>query len=228
MSAVKVLARDWVLEVSVGGVWTIVKGLNSISFSGTKTNADTTSFDENGWESHLPARRGRSLTVEAFYLEDPSNGARDAGQSAIEQANEGIGHTGFADFRLISPGFVARTFEGSVNVSDSIGGTDDPTSFNFGIDVNGLIGKTVLEPAKLTTLTDDLTASLDPTFDPDTYDYTLAATNAEDEVTFTATADGTVSGAGTIPLAVGPNLIQIYVSEAGKATTVYNILVTRA
>jgi len=228
MSAVKVLARDWVLEISVGETWTIIKGLNSISFSGTKTNADTTSFDENGWESHLPARRGRSLTVEAFYLEDPSNGARDAGQAAVESANEKIGHNGFADFRLISPGFVSRTFEGSVNVNDSIGGTDDPTSFNFEVDVNGLIGKTTLEPAKLTSLSEDLDASLSPTFDPDVFEYTLEATNEEDEVEITTTADGTVTGDGVIPLAVGPNLIQIYVSDTGKATTVYNILITRA
>lgn len=228
MSTVKTLARDWALEVLVGTTWTVIKGLSSLTFSGNKTDADTTSFDEDGWESHIPARRGRSVGVEAFYLEDPVSGAQDAGQKAVEDIAELVGHNAFGTFRLTSPAFIARTFQASAEINETGGGESDPTGFKFGLTVNAKVDKAKLDPAQLTTLTEDLDASLVPAFSASTYEYTLAATNAEDEVTFATTAAGTVTGDGVHQLAIGANMIRIYVSEPGKATTIYKIQVNRA
>lgn len=226
---VKTLARDWALEVMVGSAWTVVKGLSSLTFTGTKSDADTTSFDEDGWESHLVARRGRGVGVESFYLENPTDGTQDAGQKAVEDIGELVGHNAFGTFRLTSPAFVARTFQASVDVTETGGGESDPTGFKFNLNVNGKVDKARLDPATLTSLTEDLAGSLVPAFDADTYEYTLDALNAEDSVEFTATKVGaTITGDGVHQLAIGPNLIRIYVSEAGKATAIYKIQVNRA
>ena len=104
----------------------------------------------------------------------------------------------------------------------------------------------------LTALTENVTANFAPAFAVDTYEYTLDATNAEDEVDITATsanaevieihyAEGAdpadedfeiveaVSGeAETIPLEVGENIIKIVVKRIGSATSTYTITVTRA
>jgi hypothetical protein len=97
--------------------------------------------------------------------------------------------------------------------------------------------------ANLSSLTENLTASFSPTFSPSTYNYSLAATNAEDEVKLTATLSGATilysygevvdkqvaSGVGeTIPLNVGANVITIKVSKPSYDTVIYTITVTRA
>ena len=98
-------------------------------------------------------------------------------------------------------------------------------------------------PANLTSLTEILAADLNPGFDSGTYDYTLAAANAETTVTLTVTLEGATikysygavtnktvaSGAGEeVPLNLGGNEITVDVSKTGMADTTYTITVTRA
>ncbi len=95
----------------------------------------------------------------------------------------------------------------------------------------------------LTTLTENVAASFVPSFAAGTYVYTLAATNAEDSVTLTATLAGAsirytygstvnevvASGSGkAIALSVGANVITIKVLKSGYGPVVYTITVTRA
>mgnify|MGYP001157848879 FL=1 len=71
MAIDRVLARGWKFEINDNGDWKEIGGLNSFAWGGTKTDADTTGFDSQGWSEHLPVQRGRTLTLQGSYLEVP-------------------------------------------------------------------------------------------------------------------------------------------------------------
>lgn len=140
MPAVKVLARGWKLEIDTGTTtptWTQIKGISSFTFSNGKNDADTTDFDSNGNQEHIVASRNRTLSAEGFYLEDAATKTRDVGQQAIEDAGVAIGTASIKKFRLTSPAGIKREFSASVNVGDTGGGNDDPTSWGFELTVSG-------------------------------------------------------------------------------------------
>lgn len=159
MSVTKVLARDWKVELLTEGTmdsittteytpssdaaWSSIGGLTSLTFSSESTEADTTSFDEAGRESHLIVKRGNTLTLEGKYLEDESNGSRDPGQQAVEIAADQIGPSAMRYYRVTSPGGTERVFLGSTKLGDLGGGTDDPTSWGAEVKCSGLICKKV-------------------------------------------------------------------------------------
>lgn len=138
MAAVKVLARGWKVEIQDSLLaWKEVKGINTLTFSGSKNDADTTTFDDNGWLTHLVASRGRTITLGGYYLEDPSTGARDAGQETVDALADSIGTTSLGTFRLTSPYGTVRNLTASANVSDIGGGNDDPTGWSAELTING-------------------------------------------------------------------------------------------
>jgi len=137
MAVTKVLARGWALTVGAGLV--AVGGINSITFSGGKTDAETTTFASAGWAEHIVAERTRSISVEGFFLEDSATGDRDAGQEAIETLNDAVGADSIGEFTLTSPGGTVYSFDGSVEVGDIGGGNNDPTSWSATITVTGEI-----------------------------------------------------------------------------------------
>jgi len=138
MPVQKVLARDWKVEVKDdSSTWQEVGGVVTLGFGGSKTAADTTDFDSDGWEEHLVSRRGRSLTLEGHYLEDPDTGDRDPGQEAIDDLANAMGAEAVGDFKLTSPGGKVMTFSGSVEPADVGGGDADVTSWGATITVDG-------------------------------------------------------------------------------------------
>lgn len=150
MAIVKVLARDWKLELDTdplaatptgAPVWTEVKGLNSLTFSSEKNDADTTTFDNNGFGTHLVASRSYSLEAEGFYLVDPTAGTRDAGQEAVEKYAEKMAAAGLASFQLTDPAGNVKSFSASVNVGEHGGGNDDAASWNCELTVSGQVTK---------------------------------------------------------------------------------------
>jgi len=87
MAVQKILARQWTKKIrtSTGpDVFTDILGINSFTVATSKQDADTTDFDSNGWQEHLPATRGVTISLDGYRMEDPSNGDRDAGQAAVE------------------------------------------------------------------------------------------------------------------------------------------------
>lgn len=97
--------------------------------------------------------------------------------------------------------------------------------------------------AELSSLTENLTASISPALVSGTYEYALAASYAEDQVTLNAALDGAtikysygtttnevvVSGVDkSIPLGIGTTVITISVEKAGFTTKAYTLTVTRA
>lgn len=139
MPAVKVLARGWFLEAQDPDslAWVEVKGINSLTFDGSKNDADTTTFDNEGWNTHLVASRGRTIGLEGFYLEDPVTKGRDPGQELVDSINDQIGYESLGNFRLTSPSGTVRTFVASANVSGIGGGNDDPTGWGVELTVSG-------------------------------------------------------------------------------------------
>lgn len=140
MAIVRVLARDWKLKVDNGtGTFVEVGGINTFGFGGSKTDADTTGFDSDGWSEHLVAGRGRTLTMEGFFLEDPDTGQRDAGQAIIDALANEIGEDAIGSFELTTPGGTTYEFNGSVEPSDVGGGHNDATGWGATITVTGQV-----------------------------------------------------------------------------------------
>ena len=145
MAVVKVLASGWKIEVGDGAateVFVQVKGLNTLTFGASKTDADGTTFDSLGWTEHSVASRSRTLSAEGFFLEDQATKARDPGQTRIEAVGELIGEDSLANFKLTSPAGSIKTFKGSVNVGDVGGGNEDNTTWGFEITVSGKVTTT--------------------------------------------------------------------------------------
>ena len=71
MAAIKVLARGWTVEIDDPddpGNYSEINGLTSLTFDTEKKDADTTSFDDEGFETHVVAARNKKLGLEGFYL----------------------------------------------------------------------------------------------------------------------------------------------------------------
>lgn len=141
MPVVRVLAREWTIQVkNSSSVFVDVGGINTFTFGGGKTDADTTGFDSEGWAEHLVVQRGRTLTIGGFFLED-SVGARDPGQAVIDGLASKIGAEAIGDFKLTTPGGKVWEFSGSVEPADVGGGTNDVTSWGATITVTGQVSK---------------------------------------------------------------------------------------
>jgi hypothetical protein len=135
MPKTKVLARNWIIEVGIPPVapateptWTKVGGVNTFTISHDKEDADTTDFDDQGYNSHIVASRSNEITFEGFYIEDEL-GARDAGQQLVEDHAEEIGPESIKPLRLTSPGGKVRQWDGSFVTGDVGGGNNDATSW---------------------------------------------------------------------------------------------------
>ncbi len=143
MTVTKYLARDCLFEVNNGTSgspdWLEVKGLNTWSRTTTKNDADTTTFDEDGRMSHLPASRGDGFGLQGLALEDPDTGAKDPGQEACEAWAKKIGTDGIQQFRVTTPGGFVMTFDASADVKVTGGGKDDPTGWTCDMVVTGAI-----------------------------------------------------------------------------------------
>lgn len=146
MAKMKVLARNWLIELNTDplattptgtAVWTKVGGINTFTLSNDKEDSDTTDFDSEGYAEHLVAGRSNEISFEGFFLEDPANGARDAGQEAVEKYAELVGAEAMGQLRITSPGGKVKTYNGSFAVGDVGGGNNDPTSWGATYTVSG-------------------------------------------------------------------------------------------
>jgi hypothetical protein len=148
MAATKFLARDLTIAISTApGVdtikgtaddtWTNIGGLNTLTHAPSLARADTTSFDSNGRDEHLPASRGETWTLAGFALEDVATGDRDAGQEAVEALGRLVGPAGLGYFKVTSPGGNIIIFQGSAEVTLMGGGTNDAAAWQATVTVNG-------------------------------------------------------------------------------------------
>jgi hypothetical protein len=134
----KILARDFVFELSTDGgtTWLPIGGIETWSPSSDITRTDDTDFDSDGWAEHKVVARGRSLTLEGFYKEDPSGASgtplgadQDPGQAALIDLSDAIGYASVQDFRITSPG--GNKTEGKVSADVTFGGGDKNGNASF-------------------------------------------------------------------------------------------------
>lgn len=141
---VKVLARDWLFHVNTGTdaspTWVQVKGINNHSWSETKNDADTTDYDNDGWLAHIPASRGKSVTLSGYYMEDGTpGGTRDPGQAAAETWANAMGPNGIRKFKVTTPGNTTIIGSASAKVSLGGGGNDDASGWELEVTYSGQV-----------------------------------------------------------------------------------------
>jgi hypothetical protein len=142
MSLVKILARHLVCELDTGTggapVWTLIGGLNSLTFDSTKDDVDDTDFDSDGWAEHKVVQRAASITLEGHYKEDPATGERDAGQEALIALGDAVGYDSTRPFRVTTPGGNTTVYQVSANVkAPAGGGHNDNSGFSAELTVSG-------------------------------------------------------------------------------------------
>lgn len=141
MPKVKVLARNWLIEINEGTdiapLWVRVGGVTSFTLSNDKEDTDTTDFDSGGYGDHIVSSRSFEISFEGFFLEDPEDGSRDPGQQAVENLADKIGYASIGQFRMTSPSGIAKVYRGSVGIGDVGGGVTDATSWGATVTVAG-------------------------------------------------------------------------------------------
>lgn len=143
MAVEKIPARDWVFEVDDGAAgFNAIGGIETFGLTRSKTKADTTDFDSNGFNEHMVMRRGTEISLEGNYLEDPTTAARNAGQERVETLTDIVGTGSIVPFRITSPGGKVWTFQASVDGGPTGGGTDEETGWSCSVEVSGQVTKT--------------------------------------------------------------------------------------
>ena len=143
MSLGKVLAKEFTWKIDDGtdtGTYIEIKGLNNISPSTTKNDADISDFNDD-WLAHLVASRGLEFTIEGYHIEDASDGSRDPGQEQVEAAAEKVGAESLVPFQIQTPGGTVIDFEASVDAPPfgvgNGGGNEDAAGFTATLTVSG-------------------------------------------------------------------------------------------
>ena len=136
MALGKQLARLFSFSIDDGASGMVeIKGITSFSPSQEKNDADTTTFDSEGWIEHMVASRGVSFEIEGYHIEDENNGVRDPGQERVEEIGQLVGSGSTSLFRIIDPSGTPINFEGSVDSpmfgQSTGGGNDDPAGWSF-------------------------------------------------------------------------------------------------
>ena len=135
---VKVPANAFLVEVeTTPGTYTQIKGLNNLEFSPGAERADTTTWDDNGWASHILTQRNLSITLEGFRLEDPATGARDPGQEFVEDLGLQVGVAAVGKFRITTPGGETVEFDATVDVTPMGGGQNDGAAWSAELTITG-------------------------------------------------------------------------------------------
>lgn len=139
----KVPARRWPWYIDTSDTdtpeWTRIGGLDSWGHTPNASDADTTTFDDDGHETHFKASRGNTYQLTGKLREDPDSGDRDPGQEAIEALGRQIGPESLARFRRESPAGGIIEFWASAEVTIGGGGTNDATSWSATLKVDGAI-----------------------------------------------------------------------------------------
>lgn len=106
--------------------WLRIGGLTGGNATGSKVDANTTTPEDDGASSHLPAERSQTIQLEGLLgYTNRATGQRDPGQVACEAwaADSSIGPDGLRQIRRIFPDGLGKcvTFKASAVLSD--GGT---------------------------------------------------------------------------------------------------------
>lgn len=138
----KILAREYGIEINTGTfvapVWQEIGGINSLTMGRSKTDADTKDFGTDGWDEHIVAGRGRTVSFDGHLVTDPVTGVHDPGQAECEAATDQIGWNSVDnDFQFTEPSGAGKRFFGSVDAGPTGGGINDPAGWTCAVTVQG-------------------------------------------------------------------------------------------
>ncbi|PKM78538.1 MAG: hypothetical protein CVU90_02025 [Firmicutes bacterium HGW-Firmicutes-15] len=214
MPEIKVLARDMNVFIKVATVWTEIKELNTVTFGSSKNDADTTTFTDGGWNTHIVTSRGRTCKLEGFYVIDEVTKARNPGQAAVDALNNAIGYASLGEFKVVFPDDTNKTFLASVNLIDLGGGNDDGLPWGAELTVSGEVTDGSESDVVVTGVTLNKTTSTLAVGANETLLATVAPVNATNKnVTFISSnpAKATVDGVGKV-VAVAAGVVTITVT----------------
>lgn len=141
MSVTEILARQHTFELNTGTVgspvWQAISNVESFSHSASANDADTTTFDDGGFMTHMKASRSHEFTITCKAQEDADNGAKDAGQAACEAWARLIGPASVKQFRITSPAGNTLVFLCTAVVNITGGGNDDVSPWEMTLTVSG-------------------------------------------------------------------------------------------
>lgn len=143
MANLVTLARDVTIAVNTGTVgvpvWTTVGGLTQHTWANGKEDADTTTYDSDGWEEHIVAARSRGVTLAGKRKEStaPASATQDPGQLAVEAANELMADASLIGYKVTFVSGKTLIGNASVSVNPSGGGNNDPNSWEATLKFSG-------------------------------------------------------------------------------------------
>lgn len=135
MTAVKIAARDIIVQVSDGQVtptWTAIAGFTTAKLnpSENEENTDITTFDDDGQYSEVIMQRGATLEVEGFMIKDDATGAQDTGQARCEALAAAVGYASRGQVRFRHPvDSQWKVWTATVSVGEQGGENNDMTAW---------------------------------------------------------------------------------------------------
>ena len=144
MAVTKVSAAGFTFAVWDGvSAYVTILGIEDWDQSNSKTDAETSDIDSQGLEEHIVVRRGKSLTLNGFFLEDEGDGSRDPGQTLVEAVGALTGTTSTENFRITTPGGTTHTFAASADVMGDVakGGKNDAGRWSVALKISGAVAK---------------------------------------------------------------------------------------
>lgn len=165
MATTEIEARGFLFHLNTGTVdtptWTRITNIHKWAHSPKSKDADTTTFDDEGLETHFKASRSEEITLTGKAQEDPLTGDRDAGHLACEAWGKLVGPESVKQFRITSPGTSTRIFLATATVTIGGGGNDDPSEWVLAMKVTGAMTDSQAASAPGTPGTPALTAGND-------------------------------------------------------------------
>lgn len=131
MTAVKVPARDIILEISDGEAtptWTEIGGLNSVTHNPgeNEETTDSTTYESEGQYEQYAMQRGATLECEGLLIKDDTTGALDAGQSQAETLATAVGIDSRGQIRFRHPtDSTWRVWNCTASLGEQGGGNND-------------------------------------------------------------------------------------------------------
>ncbi len=143
MAVDKIAANGWTFEVDTdpdgipNTTYAAIAGIEDFDVSRSKTEVDVTDIDSGGEDDSVVIRRGRTLTLNGFRMEDSADGSRDAGQAQVETSDGRTGAASKTYYRITSPGGTMYTFLATTTVQPYKGGKNGMTMWSVTLKVAG-------------------------------------------------------------------------------------------
>lgn len=148
MTTVELPVRDHTFELNVGTIdipdWLEITKADKFTHSHSGNDASTTTFDDDGWESHIKISRTNGFGLAGVYKEDISNGDQTEAHEALQAWSNEMGSTSLKQFRITTAGGNTLTFMCSCSYQLPGGGNDDIQKWELDIKVSGAITNSAL------------------------------------------------------------------------------------